>query len=143
MLRVPNLPEKEFRKLLKITPMIGVDVIIVNSKGEFLLEKRTYPPKTGCWHLPGGFTAYKERLADTAVRKAREETGLKVKVLKFVGYYDDPKLDPRGSIIVFAFTAKPMGGKMKEEGLKWFKNMPGNMGFKHQIKALKGAGLVI
>ncbi len=142
MLRVPHLPMKEFKRLLKITPMICVDVVIVNGKGEFLLEKRTYPPHTGSWHLPGGFVGYKERLADAAKRKALQETGLKVKVLKYVGYYDDPRIDPRGSLIIHFFLARPTGGKLKKDGLEWFKKAPKGMGFKFQIKELKDAGLI-
>jgi len=143
MQRVPHLPLKEFKRLLKITPMAAVDVAIVNGKGEFLLEKRACPPRKGKWHLPGGFVGYSERLVDTAKRKALEETGLKIKVKKYVGYYDDPKLDSRGRIIVHAFLAEPAGsGKLKKDGLKWFKRVPKNMGFKFQIKELRDAGLI-
>ena len=127
MAKVPNLPEKEFKRLLKMVPFIAVDAVIVNEKGEFLLEKRTYPPYTGRWHVPGGFMAYGERLAETAKRKALQETGLKISIERFTGIYDDPKLDPRGRIIVAAFRAKHTGGKLKPEGLKWFKNIPKNI----------------
>lgn len=139
MLRVPNLPLKEFKRLLKITPMICVDVIIVNGKGEFLLEKRTYPPQIGTWHLPGGFMAYGERLEETAKRKALQETGLKIKILKYNGVYDDPKQDSRGRLIVHSFIAKPIGGKLKKDGLKWFKRIPKNT-FTFQRGELKDAG---
>jgi len=142
MLRMPNLPLDEFNRILRVAPTLAVDVLIVNDKREFLLEKRTYPPKTGCWHIPGGFVGYNERLVDTAKRKALEETGLRIKVGKYLGYYDDPKQDSRGFIVVHAFTAKPIGGKLKEPGLKWFKTMPKWMGFFHQVKELKAAGLV-
>lgn len=140
MLRVPNLPEKEFKKLLKITPMIAVDIIIVNGKGEFLLEKRTYPPHTGSWHLPGGFMGYGERLADTAKRKSFQETGLKVGIMKYVGVYDKFGQDSRGHVVVHSFIARPAGGKLKKDGLKWFKKIPTGIGFKFQVKELKNAG---
>jgi ADP-ribose pyrophosphatase YjhB (NUDIX family) len=81
-------------------------------------------------------------LADAAKRKARQETGLKVKVLKYVGYYDDPRIDPRGSLIIHSFLARPTGGKLKKDGLEWFKKAPKGMGFKFQIKELKDAGLI-
>jgi len=139
MLRVPNLPKREFQKLLKITPMLAVDIIIVNGKGEFLLEKRTYPPYTGRWHVPGGFVGYSEKLKDTAKRKALQETGLRIKVKKYIGYYDDPKQDPRGSLIGHAFLAKPVGGKLKKDGLKWFKRIPRNI-IPFQRKELRDAG---
>jgi len=124
---------------LKITPMMCVDAIIVNGKGEFLLEKRTYPPYVGTWHLPGGFTAYRERLADTAKRKAFQETGLKIKILNYNGVYDDPKQDPRGSIIVHSFVAKPVKGKLKKDELKWFRRIPKDT-MPFQKKELRNAG---
>lgn len=126
MKRVPNLPMKEFKRLLKIAPVLAVDVIIVKG-GSFLLEKRTYPPYTGRWHVPGGIVGYAERLTTAAKRKALQETGLKVGGLKYVGYYDDPKLDPRGRIVVHTFTARPIGGKLKKDGLVWFKKVPSNI----------------
>ncbi len=142
VLRMPNLPKKDFERILKIAPTLAVDIVIVNGRGEFLLEKRTYPPKTGCWHIPGGFVGYDERLVDTAKRKTLEETGLRIRVEKYLGYYDDPRQDSRGYIVVHAFVARPVGGKLKHGGLKWFKTKPKWMGFPHQLKELKDAGLV-
>lgn len=142
MLRMPDLPVKEFNRILKVAPTLAVDVVIVNNKREFLLEKRTYPPKTGSWHIPGGFVGYNERLVDTAKRKAIEETGLRIKVEKYLGYYDDPKQDSRGFIVVHAFVVRPIGGRLKEPGLRWFKTVPKWMGFPHHLKELKDAGLV-
>lgn len=141
--RAPNIPEREFKRLLKMVPFLCVDIVIVNKKGEFLLSKRTYPPKTGCWHVPGGFVGYNERLIDTAKRKALEETGLKIKIKKYLGYYDDPKQDSRGHVIVHAFLAKAVGGKLKNDsGLKWFKKRPKGMSFPFQVRQLKAAGLI-
>jgi len=139
MKRTPNLPKREFKRLLKMVPFVCVDAVIKNGKGEFLLEKRTYPPYTGRWHVPGGFIGYNERLADVAKRKALQETGLKIKVKKYTGCYDDPKLDPRGRIIVHAFLAEPIGGKLKKDGLKWFKRIPRNI-IPFQRKELRDAG---
>jgi len=139
MNRVPNLTLKEFKKLVRITPMLSSDVIITNDKGEFLLEMRTYPPYVGLWHIPGGFVGYDERLVDTAKRKALQETGLKVKVLRYVGYYDDPKQDSRGRVITMTFLARKTGGKLNPDGLRWFRKMPKDI-IPFQRKELKDAG---
>lgn len=139
MRRVPNLTLSQFNSLLEITPMITVDAIIADGKGRVLLEKRAYPPFKGFWHLPGGFSGYKEKLTDAVKRKTRQETGLKIKVIKYVGYYDDPRQDPRGSIIDHAFLAKAIGGKLKMDGLRWFDKVPKNT-VPFQRKILKDAG---
>ena len=43
------------------------------------------------WALPGGKMELGESLADCAIREVKEETGLDVEVVGFVGTYTDPK----------------------------------------------------
>ncbi|WP_425447267.1 NUDIX hydrolase [Dethiothermospora halolimnae] len=62
--------------------LTGVNVLILNDKDEVLLQKRgTYPYK---WGLIGGITELGEDVKDTAIREAKEETGLNVKDLSFL-----------------------------------------------------------
>jgi ADP-ribose pyrophosphatase YjhB (NUDIX family) len=59
--------------------LTGVNVLIINSKNEVLLQKRgEYPFK---WGLIGGITELGESLRDTAIREAFEETGLTIRDL--------------------------------------------------------------
>lgn len=57
-------------------------VIILNNKGKILILKRNpseehYP---GLWDIPGGGMDKGESLKDTAIREAKEECGLDVKI---------------------------------------------------------------
>ena len=53
----------------------------------FLALRRAREPQCGRWALPGGFCDGWEHPRDTAVREAREELGLEVRLDHFVGMY--------------------------------------------------------
>ena len=81
---------------------VAVDSVI-KKNNSVLLIKREINPFKYFWVLPGGGVEYGERLVDAVIREVREETGLEVKVVKYVGYYDDPYRDPRYHSIAHAF----------------------------------------
>lgn len=54
----------------------GAAAVIVNEKGEILLQSRADRDK---WGLPGGCQDLGETLADTVIREVKEETNLDVK----------------------------------------------------------------
>jgi 8-oxo-dGTP diphosphatase len=53
----------------------------------FLAIRRARPPRVGWWDLPGGFCDGFELPADAAVREAREELGVSVRLGDFAGMY--------------------------------------------------------
>lgn len=53
----------------------GSAIIIENENGEILLQERT---DRNMWGLPGGCQELGEKLEDTAIREAFEETGIKI-----------------------------------------------------------------
>jgi ADP-ribose pyrophosphatase YjhB (NUDIX family) len=63
-------------------PISGARVLCV-SRGHLLLVRHE-DPSTGAayWVLPGGGRERGERLAETAVREVREETGIAVRILR-------------------------------------------------------------
>ncbi len=83
--------------------------IIIEHKGGIVLIKRKNPPRG--WALPGGFVDYGESLESAAIREAKEETGLKVKLIRQFHTYSDPKRDPRRHTITTVFIAKGKGNK--------------------------------
>jgi 8-oxo-dGTP diphosphatase len=111
-----------------------VDALIIKGK-QILLVKRRFEPFRGMWVIPGGIVEDGETVEQAAVREAFEETGLKVKLVKLIGVYSDPKRDPRGHISA-AFIAKPLSKKLKGDvevdEVKWFKldELP-EIGFDH------------
>ena len=77
-------------------PYTGVDAIILNDKGEILLEKRASGMSSfpGYWCLPGGWMEWGERVEDAVKREVMEEIGVEVEVVKFVGKYFDTNTFP-------------------------------------------------
>ena len=71
---------------LWVNPKPTGTVIIVQN-GEFLAVKRARPPREGWWDLPGGFCDGWELPEEAAVREAREELGVTVRLDEFVGMY--------------------------------------------------------
>lgn len=73
-----GLPETVFRLTSSLVPMVNVDLLIRNRRGETLLtwrEDGLYPPG---WHVPGGIVRYKESLAARLRAVARQELGVRV-----------------------------------------------------------------
>jgi ADP-ribose pyrophosphatase YjhB (NUDIX family) len=85
---------------------IGAFVVIFDKKGRVLLSHRR---DLDLWNLPGGSVESGELPTAAAVRETREETGLKIKLKDLVGIYGKPHRDE----FVFVFTAKVVGGKLK------------------------------
>lgn len=124
-------------------PMIATDVVIKISDGVVLVRRGGEPYK-GKWALPGGFVGYGERVEAAAIREAREETGLKVKLHKLIGVYSDPNRDPRGHVISICFMGKRAGGKLNAASdakeVKIFKRIPWReLAFDH-AQILRDAG---
>lgn len=68
--------------------------VIVNEKNEVLLAKRAVPPLKGYWNLPGGFLENDEHPRDGAMREVREETGLVIEPVGFIGIFMGTYNDP-------------------------------------------------
>jgi 8-oxo-dGTP pyrophosphatase MutT (NUDIX family) len=66
---------------------VGVGIIIVDESGRILLEKRS---DNGMWGLPGGAVEPGESVRQTALREAKEETGLDIEITGLVGVYSEP-----------------------------------------------------
>lgn len=95
-------------------PFVAVDALIKHYEKKKLagivLVERKNPPKG--WALPGGFVDYGETLEQAVKREAREETGLKIKIIRQLHTYSNPKRDPRIHCISVAFLCKA-SGKLK------------------------------
>ncbi|MCX6703570.1 MAG: NUDIX domain-containing protein [Candidatus Zambryskibacteria bacterium] len=81
------LTDEEFYTIYGRVPRLNVDLIIRSNEG-VLFSQRAIEPIKGFWHLPGG-TVYKtEKIEEAAVRIAKKETNLDVKVLGCLGYME-------------------------------------------------------
>jgi 8-oxo-dGTP diphosphatase len=88
-------------------PLPTVDIIIEIGGRGFVLIERKNPPHG--WAIPGGFVDYGESLEHAAVREAKEETSLNVKLVEQFHSYSDPLRDPRFHTISTVFIATAAG----------------------------------
>ncbi|HLC58845.1 MAG TPA: NUDIX domain-containing protein [Candidatus Nanoarchaeia archaeon] len=65
--------------------------IIINKKGELLLQLRDIEPEKGKWVLFGGRLEDNESEEETCKREIKEELNYEIKSLKFFKTYEDEK----------------------------------------------------
>src|SRR3954464_631691 len=92
-----------------LDPKIAVGTIIESAGGRIVLVRRAIEPGYGKWVFPGGYVDRGEPLTIAAIREAREECGLDVRLDGLVNIYSYPKRAP--VIVVYAATA--IGGSLE------------------------------
>jgi len=99
-----------------IDPKIAVGTIIKTDNDRLVLVRRAIEPGYGLWVFPGGYVDRGEPLTSAAIREAREECGLDVRLDGLVNIYSYPGRAP--VIVVYAATA--LGGTLcvDDEGLE-------------------------
>ena len=86
-----------------LDPKVAVGTIITTADARLVLVRRAIEPGYGLWVFPGGFVDRGEELTQAAIREAREESGLEVRLERLVNIYSYP--DAAVIIIVYAATA--------------------------------------
>lgn len=69
-------------------PKVGV-ACLVWKDGKFLMGKRLGAHGAGTWSVPGGHLEFGESIEDAAAREVMEESGLKVKNIRFLALTND------------------------------------------------------
>jgi 8-oxo-dGTP diphosphatase len=87
-------------------PTPTVDVLIEVTGGLVFIRRKN--PPLG-WALPGGFVDEGETVEAAAVREAREETGLHVRLTDLLYVYSNPARDPRSHTLSVAFVCNAQG----------------------------------
>ena len=81
-----SIPDEDYKKILEHIPICCVDLII-REGNKILLILRKDNPARGLWWFPGGRLIKGEKLENAAIRKAFQEVGLKIKIIKQIGAY--------------------------------------------------------
>jgi 8-oxo-dGTP diphosphatase len=108
--------------------------------GKVLLAKRGIAPRRGHWDIPGGFLAEAEDPLDGLRREYREETGLDIQPLEWLGTHVEPydNYFVLGLTWLVAAAGEPRAADDVEE-LRWFgpDELPDEMAFAHQEELLR------
>ena len=120
-----------------ITPSLAADTIIElhdQTNRPIVLIERKYPPYG--WAIPGGFVDVGESVEKAAVREAKEETSLDVKLRTLLGIYSAPDRDERGHTASVVYIARASGEPLAQddaENLDVFdiNNLPSEFAFDH------------
>ena len=120
-----------------ITPLIAADIIIElidQADRPFVLIERAHEPFG--WAIAGGFVDVGETVEHAAIREAKEETSLDVKLIALLGIYSNPKRDTRGHTVTAVYIAEASGmpaaaDDAKNFGLYNFDNLPELLAFDH------------
>ena len=99
-----------------LDPKIAVGTIIRAMSGRIVLVKRAIDPGYGLWVFPGGYVDRGEPLTAAAIREAREECGLDVRLDGLVNIYSYAGRAP--VIVVYAATATGGTLSVDDEGLE-------------------------
>ncbi|MSP28330.1 MAG: NUDIX hydrolase [Methylococcales bacterium] len=120
-----------------ITPLIAADIIIElidQPNHPFVLIERAHEPFG--WAIAGGFVDVGETVEHAAIREAKEETCLDVKLTALLGIYSNPTRDTRGHTVTAVYIAEATGMPMaaddaKNFGIYTLDNLPEVLAFDH------------
>lgn len=69
------LNKETFSTVIESTPLVSIDLVVKNQKGQALLGQRLNRPAKDFWFVPGGRILKSESLADAFKRLTLEELG--------------------------------------------------------------------
>jgi colanic acid biosynthesis protein WcaH len=71
-----TLGPAELSTVVRLAPMVSIDLIIRNARDQVLLGLRTNEPAKGFYFVPGSMIRKGERLREAFARTLKDETGL-------------------------------------------------------------------
>ena len=82
---------------------------IIHLPGGIVLLQRAIEPGYGKWVFPGGYVDRGETVADAAVREAKEEVNLEVRLVSLLGVYSYR----HSPVVIIVYLAETVGGLLK------------------------------
>lgn len=82
------IPRDKYAEIIKVLPILCVDIIVQNACKKYLLVKRANEPKKNKWWVIGGRVFKGETLKCAVKRKVKEEIGLRIKDIQAIGYFE-------------------------------------------------------
>ena len=99
-----------------LDPKLAVGTIISDDRQRVVLVKRAIEPGYGKWVFPGGYVDRGEEVQVAAIREAREEAGLDVRIDRLINIYSYHGRTP----VIIVYAATMIGGCLgcDDEGLE-------------------------
>ncbi len=120
----------EIKKSSEKQPVVGVGVLVIKDKKFALLGKRLSHPGYGDYEFPGGFLDHLESFEECARREVFEETGVKIKNIRFLRLISIKDYSPMhfvdvGLVAEWA-SGEPSDMETLAKGWRWYNmdNLP-------------------
>jgi colanic acid biosynthesis protein WcaH len=124
------MTDEQFLHIVDATPLVSIDLIIRNERGEVLLGWRVNRPAQNSWFVPGGRIRKNERVKEALQRISQRELGVAIAGAKLIGVFDHiyednflgtPKVNTHYVVLGFStelpsrtvFTADEQHGELK------------------------------
>jgi colanic acid biosynthesis protein WcaH len=128
------LDKKTFSTVIDSTPLISIDLVVIDVDGKALLGRRLNKPAQGAWFVPGGRVFKNESLAHAFKRLTKEELGFEFPIEQanllgpFEHFYSDNVFGEQYSThyITLAYRLKldcPLNNlplDMQHDSYQWF-----------------------
>jgi len=134
-------------------PRAGVGVLLVDALGRVLLTLRKLPPEADCWSIVGGKLDFLEALEECAIREAREELGVEIRIERLLCVTDHRLPDENQHWVSPAFLGRIVSGEArncephKTREVRWslLSELPPNLTMTAQnaIQAYRGAAFAV
>ena len=72
------MPDGDFLQLIRMAPLVAMDVVLKDASGQVLLVERKDEPARGCYFVPGGRIRKNEKIAAAFRRIVMAELGLSI-----------------------------------------------------------------
>lgn len=141
-----SLPEEIFLLVSRLSPLINVDLLIMNKKKETLLTWRSKGEKhSEGWHIPGGIIRFRDSIKARLNYVAKKELNAQIKQnFKLVDIFEIKlKQKNRSHFISLLYLCqlkssldnknKFLGKKPKINEWKWFKKSPKKLIYPHKV----------
>jgi ADP-ribose pyrophosphatase YjhB (NUDIX family) len=91
-----------------LDPKVAVGTIIRTADSRLVLVRRAIEPGYGLWVFPGGYVDRGEETTAAAIREAREEAGLDIRLDGLVNVYSYPGRP----IVIIVYAATAIAGEL-------------------------------
>lgn len=122
------IPPSLYDKMVESMPIPSVEAMIMKDLSLLFLRRKNSPAK-GEWWFPGGMIVRGETFKEALLRKVKEETGLDVNIIRFVGVYN--RIFPERQDVTVAFLCRCFDDRVilneEHSEYKFFDEVPSNI----------------